>query len=123
MALAFHDKALAPDVQGRGDVAMHELRWHGDFGSQDPQLSVGSDEPYELDQASARQRGRERGATLEQTRLEAQPLLVFVRGDALENRIAVMGVMEALESACSPLEVREVLECLGAEEALVEDCR
>jgi hypothetical protein len=32
-----------------------------------------------------------------------------------------MGVVEALEGACSPLEVCEVLESLDAEEALVED--
>lgn len=120
MTLAFDDKSLRPEVQDRSDVAMHELRWHWELGSQDPQLSVGTDEPDELDQAAARQRGRGREAALEQTRLEAEPLLVFVRGDALENGVAVMRVVEALEGARSPLQMCEVLECLRAEEALVE---
>lgn len=45
----------------------------------------------------------------------------YSSGSCLEVGVAVTGLVEALEGSRSPLQVREVLECFRAEEALVED--
>src|SRR6266511_3090981 len=77
---------LAPDVEDRGDVLVHEGLGQLDLHAHDPQEAVGADQPDELDLSLPRQPFRDLEVLRWSSRHEAEARRDLVGRGALEDR-------------------------------------